>query len=175
MSVMTPEFIAGYAPLPSDFDSMIQAPFAFLTSKVVFRAELSNALTWTNGSNVTVPYNVIDEDPFSGWSASSHTWTCPAGMSGTYALSVTLSCAASADLTTSLRAGVNLNGGAVRIVSAAQTSGTFASLASGTASMQLFGGQDQVSVYGLYTSSGNGSAVTTAGQRCTFEVNWISL
>lgn len=173
---VVPDFLAGYAPQPADFDAWIQAPFAWLTSKVVFRAELSAATTWIQQSNTLIPYNVIDEDPFSGWNGSSFAWTPPAQGSGTYEVSVTASAAAASDATTALRCVLYLNGSAQYTMSATQASQSQDCLTGGSAPVQLYGGQDAISAYAYWnTTSGNGSAVVTAGQRCTLEVTWLSL
>jgi hypothetical protein len=170
-----PTFVAGYSPLPSDFDSWIQAPFSFLTSKVVFRAELSSALTLTNNADVLIPYNVIDEDPYAGWQSATSSWLCPAGCTGTYEVSVTVSMAAGADATSSLTPQLWLNGVYVYALGIAWVSATQATLACGSAPIQLYGGQDEISVYANLVSSASEGVVTTAGQRCTVEVTWLSL
>lgn len=170
-----PDFIAGTAPTPAIFDGWVQSPLAFLTTRVVFRAELSSGTTWVNGSNTLIPYNVIDEDPFSGWSSGTHSWTPPADYTGTYEISITASSTAAGDNTTSLRTLFLLNGASLYITSAVQASQTQSVISSGTVSQQLFGGQDNVSAAVLWTSSGNGTAVTTSGQRCTMEITWESL
>lgn len=171
-----PLFIAGAQPAPSDFNSWIQAPFAWLTSKVVFRAELSAATTWIQGANTLIPYNSILEDPFSGWNPGTFSWTPPAQGTGTYEVSITASAAAASDATTALRAVLYLNGSALYTMSTTQASQSQSCLTGGSAPLQLYGGQDSVSAYAFWnTTGGNGSAVTTAGQRSTLEITWLSL
>lgn len=173
---VVPDFIAGYAPQPADFNAWIQAPFAWLTSKVIFRAELSAATTWTQGVNTLIPFNFVDEDTYSGWNASTHTWTPPAQGTGTYEVSLTASAAAASDSTTALRCGLYLNGSALYTMSSTQASQSQDCLTGGSAPVQLYGGQDTISAYAYWnTTSGNGSAVTTTGQRCTMQITWLSL
>jgi len=171
-----PVFIAGYAPLAADFDGWVQAPFAFLTSRVVFRAELTNSATWTNNVDVVIPFNSIIEDPFSGWNSGSSAWECPAGYSGTYEVSVTVSTAAAADAVTKVEAAAGLNGAITYTCDRGWVPQTSAGIVSGSAAFQLYGGSDTISGWAFYASSGgNGTPVITAGQRCTIEITWISL
>jgi hypothetical protein len=172
----TPDFITGYQPQPSDFNNWIQAPFSWLTGKVVFRAELSAATTWVAATNTIIPFDVIDEDPFAGWNATTHSWTPPAEGTGTYEVSITASAAAASDATTALRCVLYLNGSAYYTMSATQASQSQDCITGGSAPLQLYGGQDAVSAYAYWNTGGsNGSAVTTAGQRCTVEITWLSL
>lgn len=170
----TPIFPAGYGPLPADFDGWVQTPLSFLTGKVVFRGELSTATTWTNSANTLIPFNTIDEDPYSGWSSGSHSWTCPAGCSGTYVVTMTVSAAPSADTTTSMRAVVDLNSNSLWTIAEGQTSSSQNNLTCGSVPVQLYGGQDVLTFFTFWTSSANGAAVTTSGQRTTAEVTWFS-
>ena len=171
-----PTFTAGYQPEPGDFDSWIQVPFAWLTRKVVFRAERAAGATWTAGAPTLIPFDTIDEDTFGGWNAGSSSWTPPVNGTGTYEVSVTCSAAGSADTTTALRCILYLNGSPLYTMSTSQAAESQPCLTGGSAPLQLYGGQDAVSVYAYWNTSGaNGSAVTTAGQRCSIEVTWISL
>lgn len=172
---LTPSFTAGYAPGPQDFANWVQQPFASLTSKVVFRAELSSALTWVANANTLIPFNVIDEDPFAGWSSGSSSWMPPAGYSGTYLVTLTVSSGASADNLSTLHPVLYLNGSSLYTLGEGQASTGAPTVANGSAPVQLYGGQDQLSFYGWWASTGNGAAVTTAGQRCTAEVSWVAL
>jgi hypothetical protein len=169
-----PTFDAGYSPLPADMDSWIQSPFTFLTSKVVFRAELSASFTLVSGSALAIPFNVIDEDPYAGWQSATSSWLCPAGCTGTYEVSVTVSMGDAPDGTTALSAQLWLNGNYIYTLGTSWASTTQPSLASGSAPIQLYGGQDEIYGYAYLQSSANNSAVLTAGQRCSVEVTWTS-
>jgi hypothetical protein len=171
-----PAFLAGDQPAPADFNNWIQTPFAWVTSKVVFRAELSAATTWTQGVNTLIPYNSVLEDPFSGWNSGTFSWTPPMQATGTYEASITASAAAAVDGTTALRTVLYLNGSPLYNMSTAQASQSQPCLTGGSAPLQLYGGQDSISAYAFWnTTGGNGSAITTAGQRCTIEITWLSL
>jgi hypothetical protein len=170
-----PVFVAGYSPQPADMDSWIQAPFSFLTSKVVFRAELSNALTLAQNAATLIPYNVIDEDPYAGWQSATSQWLCPAGCTGTYEVSVTCSMGIAPDVTTALQPQLYLNGSYIYTLATTWAPTAQPCLVSGSFPIQLYGGQDLISAYAYLQSSAANSAITTAGQRCTIEVTWISL
>jgi hypothetical protein len=169
-----PFFPAGFSPLNTDFDQWIQAPLSFFKTNVVFRAELSNALTLTNNVNTLVPYNVILEDPLGGWNAGSSQWLVPAGYSGVYSVTVIASCAANAS-TPVLSARVGINAAAtLNVVDKCWVpAATVPGIASGGIPVRLFGGQDSVQGYAL-SAGANGAVVTTAGQRCAITIKWVS-
>ena len=166
---MVPSFPAGYGPVPTDFDSWVQAPLAALTSRVVFRAAKTNSQTLAAGNN-TIQFNSIIEDPFSGWNATTYTWTPPAAWSGTYIVR--------AGIVTGGTAGgrigvlIGLNGSALYTLDTTWTSPSIANAACGEAPVQLVGGQDQVSILGYSTVGVN--VGTPAGEQCTVEVTWYS-
>ena len=166
---VVPSIPAGYGPLPADFNSWVQAPFASLTSRVVFRAAKTTSQTLAAGNN-TIQFDSILEDPYSGWNASTYTWTPPAAWSGTYIVR--------AGIVTGGNAGgrvgvlIGLNGTAVWTLSEVWASTSQANMPCGEAPVQLVGGQDQVSVIG-YSAVGV-NLDTTAGQQCTVELVWYS-
>lgn len=166
---VAPSFPAGYAPLPADFNTWVQAPFAALTSRVVFRAVKTSAQTLAAG-NTPVQFNSILEDPYSGWNPSTFTWTPPAAWSGTYVVR--------AGIVTGGTAGgrigvlVGLNGTALYTLDTVWTSSGVANAACGEAPVQLVGGQDQVSVIGYSAVAVN--VGTVAGEECTCEITWYS-
>lgn len=169
-----PVFTAGYSPVPADFGSWIQAPFAFLTSKVVFRAELSSALTLPAGDATLIPFNVIDEDPYGGWQSATSQWQCPSGCSGTYEVSVTVSMGDAPDAVTELGPEIYLNGSYIYSLATKWGPTAQPCIVSGSFPIQLYGGQDLISAYANLQSTAGNSAITTAGQRCTIEVSWCS-
>lgn len=173
--VTIPFFPAAYAPLDADWNSWIQAPFTFLTSKVVFRAELTAALTLTAGTNTLLPFNSILEDPLSGWAGGASAWEPPAGYSGTYLVSVTAAAAQAGDLVSTLQPSVALNGGIQYTLEHVWPPGNQVAIAGGSVPVQMLGGQDQVSAYAWWQGGSNGSVSTTAGRRCSMEITWISL
>ena len=170
-----PYFPAGYAPLNTDFDGWIQAPMSFLTSKVVFRAEQSSALAVSNNVNTLIPFNNVLEDPFAGWNAGASQWLCPAGYSGLYNVTLTVSAQSNASNPV-LQSRVGIDS-AAQLYTTCKTvvpSGGPAGLASGSQPVQLFGGADSVQGYIILIGAA-GNVATTAGQRCTMTIEWISL
>lgn len=170
---VVPYFQAGFAPLNSDFDQWIQAPNAFLASKVVFRAELTNALALINGDTL-IPFDSILEDPFSGWASGSSEWLCPAGYTGTYDVALTISCQPQGPQPVlQARVGVNSAAQEFTVDKAWVPASSVPGIASGSCQVQLYGGTDSVQGYAHLSATGN--AVTTAGQRCQMTITWTSL
>lgn len=169
---VAPDFIAGYGPLPADFNAWVQAPFTFLTSKVVFRAQMQGGTSLSAGST-QVYWDTILEDPYGGWSAGAGTWTCPAGCSGWY--EVTMSAwTANPGVTTDVAESIlYLNGSIYSEMSASWGVDGHATGTSGSVPVSLYGGQDSIS--GWIYSSAAVSTPTVNGQWPTIEVVWISL
>lgn len=167
---VVPVFPAGYEPVPADFNTWIQTPFASLTSRVVFRAAKTTAQSLTAGVNAAVAFDNIIEDPYSGWNAGSSTWTPPAAWSGTYIVKVGVFSAAVSGAR--LVASIGLNGTSLYTLSSIWTNNGVPNGACGDAPVQLVGGQDQVAAYALCSSAV--ALDTTAGQQSTMEITWYS-
>lgn len=170
MSLQPPEvpvFTAGSDPLPADFNRWVQAPFAALTGKVVFRAAKTNAQSLSSGYN-TVAFNSIIEDPYGGWSSANNAWSPPSAWNGTYVVKVGVWCAALSG--GRLLSVIGLNGSTLYQLNGAWTNGSLPNGACGEAPVQLIGGQDQVS--GIAWVSAASSVSTTTGQQCTMEITW---
>ena len=170
-----PFFPAGFKPLHTDFDGWIQAPLSFLTSKVLFRAELTNALSLTNNVAAVIPFNSILEDPLSGWQAGSSQWLCPAGYSGLYSVTLTVSSGPNAsNPVIQARVGIDTSAFVYTVDKAwVPGGGSVPGIASGAVPVQLFGGQDAVQGIAFLIGA-NGDVSTTAGQRCEITICWIS-
>jgi hypothetical protein len=102
-----PVFPAGYAPSATDFDGWVQAPFAFLTSLIVFRAEQHTAQAISANTHTTITYDTVLEDPYAGWSATNHRWTAP--FTGWYSITVTAETATPSG-TMDLAAAISISG-----------------------------------------------------------------
>src|ERR1035437_2243937 len=76
---VAPSFIAGSGPTATTFNGQVQAPFTFLTSKVMFRAQRNAAQSLTSGVNNLIAFDTILEDPYGGWNSGTSTRTRPAG------------------------------------------------------------------------------------------------
>jgi hypothetical protein len=169
---VTPVFPAGSGPLPADFDAWVQAPFTFLTSKVVFRAQLQGGMSLSAGENI-VPYDTILEDPYSGWNSGTSQWTCPAGCSGWYGVTMT-AWSNSAGINTDLIESVlYLNGSVYQECSGDWGVNGHATGSSGSVPISLYGGQDAIS--GSIFSSAAVGVPTTNGQYPSIEVCWLCL
>ena len=169
---VVPSFPAGYSPWYWDFDAWIQAPLSFLTSKIVFRAQLTDSLSLAAGDTL-IPFDDILEDPLSGWQSGSSQWELPAGYEGTFEVALTVPCAANlSEPVVQARVGVNSAAQLYAVSKAWVPPLTVPGIASGACQVQLFGGADSVQGY-CYLDGSAGDAVTTAGQRCTMQVSWI--
>ncbi|MGH3373199.1 MAG: hypothetical protein ACRDP6_00525 [Actinoallomurus sp.] len=73
-----PVFYAGQPPT-AQLNAMSNA-FSFLLSKVAFRARRAATGAVTKGGHTLVPWDTVDEDPYTGWAAGSPTiYTVQAG------------------------------------------------------------------------------------------------
>jgi hypothetical protein len=171
-----PVFDAGYPPQPADFNNWIQVPFTFLTQKTVFRASLNNnAINLPTGQNTLIPFDTILEDPWSGWDVATSSWTCPAGKSGTYLVSVTGAAQGVSDPTATLQPLAGLNGTPIWTVNNTWAPSNQIAVASGSMPVQLYAGQDQVSGWLFWNASKDGQVSCLGGRRCTIEITWQSL
>jgi hypothetical protein len=171
-----PGFPAGFGPQATDFGTWVFRNFAFFQNGVVLRASQATTATTLPDTAVStkIAYDSILEDPYSGWNASTHLWTPPAGYSGWYQVTVTIRTATLADL-------VNLQPALAGTwtyglgILQAQGAGTPGGGASGTFTVYLTGGQDTVGgACGLYNSGSNVSTSLTAGQQSALEIVWVS-
>ena len=170
---VVPAFPAGYGPLPADFNGWVQAPFQFLTTRVVFRAEYHGVTTLTGSLYNTVPYDTILEDPYSGWNASSHVWACPAGCSGLYEVSMTGLGASAGNATTAFEVALYLDGSLYYEASTDWAVNGHASGTCGTTVVSMIGGVDSVS--GRIWTNTTVNTTGTAGQYPTIEIMWLGL
>lgn len=169
---VSPLFVAGSGPVPGTFDGQVQAPFAFLTSKVAFRAQLQGGQSLGAGFNHLI-YDTILEDPYSGWNAGTGLWTCPAGCSGWYDVSLTGFTGNLGSANAFVQLSLYLNGTVYQQASEVWAVDGHQTGACAQVPVALTGGQDYIAGY-LYTSVSS-STPTTAGELCTIEVAWISL
>jgi len=170
-----PVFVAGYEPVPSDFDGWVQTPFTFLTAGTVYRGvqEVPGGQALAAGSNV-LSYDTVPEDPYGGWSAvatssqPANSWLVP--YTGTYEITVT----ASSSSAGWIGAGVQVSGGTAETGQNVPTpSGSPSGVSSATVTVQLTGGVDYIQ--GVLNCSASGSTDTaTAGLQPSMEITYVS-
>ena len=170
---VAPSFIAGSGPTATPFNGQVQAPFTFLTSKVMFRAQRNAAQALTSGVNNLIAFDTILEDPYGGWNSGTSTWTCPAGCSGWYELSMSAWMNSAGNNTTVIAAVAALNGVIQQDMTSEWAVNGHAGGTSGMLAVSLYGGQDTVGGY-IFTTAAV-STPTATGQAPTFELCWISL
>jgi hypothetical protein len=176
---VAPSFIAGSGPQAADFDSWIQAPFTFLTSKVVFRAQRQAAQSLSGAAFTLMQYDTILEDPYGGWSATATgsqpawSWLAPAGCSGWYEVTMTAFTANPGTTSDLLVAVLYMDGSAYLQASAEWGADGHAAGSCGSVPVALYGGQDYIQGY-TYTQAAVSTPATT-GQYPTIEVCWLSL
>ena len=176
-----PDFLAGFGPQQSDWQSLWVNAAAFFQQRVIFRATQSGTATTlpSSGSITTITYDNILEDPYSGWSASTHRWTAPAGYSGWYQVTVTVWVTAPSSAQVVLEPYVQTTAAASNIAQGypltAVVTGTSAAAAEGTFYPYLTGGLD--AVYGaaaIKNASASVSTDLTAGTQSSLEICWVS-
>lgn len=170
---VVPRFPAGKAPLPSDFNTWIQAPFTFLTTKVMFRAQYEGTLSLTGDAFTKIPYDTILEDPYDGWDATNHTWMAPTGCTGWYEVTMTAFADEFGTDHDTIQAVLYLDGALY-----AQPSGIWGAEGHSTGccaqvDLPMTGGFDYISGYIFVSTTVDTTGET--GQYPTIEVVWISL
>jgi hypothetical protein len=174
-----PGFIAGYGPQASDMNTLWADAAAFFQQKVVFRASQTTTATTLpdSGAITTIAYDNVIEDPYSGWSSSTHEWTPPTGYGGWFLISVTVFTASAATAGWQIAVYPSAS---VAPQSGTGTQVTEAPIATGPSGVCGFryvymtGGQDQA--WGAAALVGGSSAVSTnltAGSNSTIEIMWI--
>lgn len=168
-----PVFPAGFGPEATDFGTWIYQTFAFLQTRVVFRASQTTTATSLpdSGAATTIHFDTVAEDPYSGWDDSTYLWTPPAGYSGWYQATL---CVRTADVGTDVDLRALLAGTYDYSLSTVMTAPTGGGV-EGTFIVYLVGGQDTIG--GAAELLFSGSAVDTsltAGQQSTFELIWVS-
>ena len=174
-----PYFLAGYGPQQSDFAGWWANTAAFFQQKVVFRAtQTTTATTLPSAGTITkIAYDNVIEDPWSGWSASTHEWTPPSGGSGWYQVTVTVWLAAPGALQVVLSpyiGGSSAYNGADLAALSGIVLPNAAGGAEGTFYLRLTGGQDPVWGAGAIRNSAGGVLTNlTAGQNSSIEIIWL--
>jgi hypothetical protein len=169
-----PDFIPGYGPQQSDMQTLWVNPATFFRTRVVFRATQATTATTIpdSGAYTTIAYDNILEDPYSGWSASAHKWTAPAGYSGWYlaTMCVFIASAANNDI---LAANIGGSPQVEPAAASAQSNAAGGAVAANYA--YLTGGQDALwGTAALLNASASVSTSLTAGEQSSLEIIWIS-
>lgn len=167
-----PGIPAGTFPVQADFTTWVTNPFSFLAQPVVFRAHRAAAQALTGGAYNVLQLDTVDEDPYGGWNASTHAWTCPAGCAGWYEAALTsLTASQGAGTSNQLVTGLALNGALWSVGSDDWAPASAAGGSNGTVQVPLLPG-DAVQVWVFTTQSV--STTTTAGQLPSMELAWLS-
>jgi hypothetical protein len=169
-----PVFNAGYGYLANDFNSLWMNTAGFLQNKVVLRVSQTTTATTLpdTGAVTTIAFDNVIEDPYSGWSASTHLWTPPAGYSGFYQATITIRTVTLANLV-DLRPA--LAGTYTYNLTTVQGNSNAGAGACATFGAYLIGGQDTIgAACQLLNSGSNVNTSLTAGQQSTFELIWLS-
>jgi hypothetical protein len=177
-----PDFIAGYGPQQSDFQSWWVNSAAFFQQRVIFRALQSTTATTLpdSGDAVNIEFDDVLEDPYSGWDSVHHTWTPPAGYSGWYLVTLTVIMAAAPSASSiTLSTYVEQNGGVILfpLASTVLAGGSGAATCGngGAQYVYLTGGQDIVAGKAAIQNAAAGlDTSVTAGQQPAIEIVWIS-
>jgi hypothetical protein len=154
----------------ADLTAWVTTPFSFLASPVVFRGQLQGSASWSAAFNL-VQLDTVLEDPWSGWNGSTFAWTCPAGCSGWYEVTLDALCTNGANSTAQLPCELYLNGARY----AAASSGWMVNgHGTGSCGQVLLPMQPGDSVQFWVEPSVAVSAPATAGQYPAMEIAWLS-
>jgi hypothetical protein len=171
-----PDFIAGYGPQQSDMYSLWTSPATFFQDRMVLRVSQSSASQNLpdSGAVTTITFDTVLEDPYGGWSATSHSWTPPTGLFGWFQVTITVwvsSPGLDVVLAPSILTATSVSSFALADITCNSGQGA----AEGTYFTYLNGGQDNVA--GQAKVMGASSAVATditAGQQSTMEIIWLA-
>lgn len=176
---VVPQFPAGYAPVVGDFDTWWYQTASFLQNKIVARLAQTTATTSlpTSGAQTLITLDTALEDPYSGFSASTHYWTPPTGYSAWYGVTATLqmnNTTALIDVSPalSIQSSPAYSSFTPQVLQISTSGNGGASI---TYRVYLNGGVQSVGLTaGLFNASAAISTSITAGQQSTLEIVWIS-
>jgi hypothetical protein len=172
-----PQIPAGYAPFPADITAWITAPFTFLATKAMFRAQLQGAQALGANAYTVAEFDTILEDPYGGWSASGSgsqgawTWLVPPGCSGWYEITMTGLTASQGVATSAVGTALWVNGSEYQLGSMSPGVNGNTSGSEGAVLVPLTGGSDYVAMHIYSLEAVNTPAV--AGRYPSCEIAWI--
>ncbi len=172
---VVPVFLAGTGPAATDMNTFWYQTASFLQNRIVLRVSQTTTATSlpSAGTQTTIEFDDVLEDPYSGWSSSSHSWTPPSGYSGWYECTFTLRTVTLANLVD--LSGVIIAAGTAYDTKIAQGQSNAGAGVCASVTAYLVGAQDSVSAAGrLLNSSSAVNTSLTSGQQSTLEVVWIS-
>ena len=172
---VVPVFLAGTGPAATDMDTLWYQTASFLSNRVVARVSQTTTATTlpSTGATTAIAFDNVIEDPYSGWSSGSHSWTPPAGFSAWYMVTLTVRTAAPANLV-DLHPAITAAGTTYGLNEVQACSLTGAG-ACGTWTVYLVGGQDSVAgACQLLNSAANVSTDLTAGRQSTMEILYLT-
>jgi hypothetical protein len=180
---VTPIFPAGYPPTPANMDTWVQTPFTFLSTKVMFRAQLQGTQSLSAGTDSVIHFGStagdIQEDPYNGWSTTTtssqaaYSWLCPTGCTAWYEVTLTAFTANPGSSTDLLQAELFLDGARQQQTSLSWGINGHGTGSSGSVMVALIGGVDYISMAINSTVTVNTTA--TNGQYPTMEICWVTM
>lgn len=174
---MVPQIPAGFTPFQADLTAWITTPFTFLSTKVMFRAQLQGTMALGANAYTLAQFDTILEDPYGGWSAAGSgsqgawTWLCPPGCSGWYEITMTGLTASQGVATSAVGAALWVDGSEYQLGSMSPGVNGNTSGSEGTVLVPLTGGADYVAMHIYSLDAVNTPAL--AGRYPSMEVAWI--
>jgi hypothetical protein len=172
---VVPHFLAGTGPAATDMDTLVYQTMSFLQNRIVLRVSQTTTATTlpSAGTQTTIAFDTVLEDPYSGWNSGTHSWTPPEGYVGWYDFTFTLRTVTVANLVD--LSGVIIAAGTAYDVSIKQGQSNAGAGVYASVTAYLVGGEPSASCAGRLLNSGvNISTSLVAGQNSTFEITWIS-
>jgi hypothetical protein len=171
-----PDFPAGYGPQQPDFQDWWVTASTFFLNRITARVTQQSSVTSIpdSGNPVTIEFDTVISDPYSGWDASTHSWVAPAGASGWYMVTLRVGIAASGDANIALALQLSTTYNTFPDLVYQVLPGS-ASPATVALPVYLAGGQDGVAgLASIHNSSSAIDTVTTTGQFPALEIVWLS-
>jgi hypothetical protein len=184
MSGLQPPAVPAFIPAAEttgQLNTMAQA-LQFLLGKVAFRARRTTTGTVTKNGHTLIPWNQIDEDPYSGWTGpTAYTVQAP----GWYAVCATASVAGTGASGTVLIPGLSINGASPTGFGSPAWEGPELFIPTGTSDPKsasgywegycLAGSTIEIDVFLSNEPAANLSWQTTAGQQSRIEIVWMGV
>jgi hypothetical protein len=166
--------------LTADLNQLITNPVLFAATGIFARLrQAAGTQTLTAGAATMVAYDTVDEDPYSGWSATATatqaawSWQPPAGCSGWFHVHLTVSLG-TVPSDAVLRPVVYVTGQPQFAVETAKAPNV-PQVATGSALVYAVGGADYIQGGAfLATSSGNEPTSIATGYQSLMDISWES-
>jgi len=167
--------------LSADLNQLITNPILFTATGILARLrQASSAQTLSTSSATVIQFDTVDEDPYSGWSASATStqaawsWQPPAGCSGWYHVYVAVSLG-TVPSDAVLRPVIVVTGTTQYAVETMLRPSSAPEIVGGSAWVYMLGGADYVQAAAVFSSSSGSEPTSVAtSYQSVMDVSWES-